>query len=406
VIGSSTLSGGLAVLSVTPTVAGNHSITATYTPSPNFQASTTDAPWIEQITPLAATELLFGQQPTFSFTGTAFNPPVTVYIADMYGNLVQTPGIVTLAMGTNPTSATLGGFTTAYATNGVATFTNVSINKPGTGYTLSATCQGLTGVVSSPFTISSTTHFLVSPPATVQSNTGFSLTVVALTAASAQDPYYLGTVSVTASNGTATVTLVPSYTFTTADRGRYVFTGLQLPSAGHWTITVMDSLKPTVLGRATMTVTAPAPAVKPAVVPATHFSVTAPTSVTADTGFSLTATALTASNALATQYGGTVTITATSGTTTVTLLPSYTFTTADDGKYTFTDLELPSAGDWTITVSDVHAPTVLGRATVTAAAPPAPADVTMLTLAPLSLVPATSVVTSPVYPFTATALLS
>jgi len=37
--------------------------------------------------------------------------------------------------------------------NGVATFSNLSINKAGTGYTLSATSSGLTGATSNAFNI-------------------------------------------------------------------------------------------------------------------------------------------------------------------------------------------------------------------------------------------------------------
>ena len=45
---------------------------------------------------------------------------------------------VTLAIGTNPGSGTLSGTVTVAAVNGVATFSNLSINKAGTGYTLTA----------------------------------------------------------------------------------------------------------------------------------------------------------------------------------------------------------------------------------------------------------------------------
>jgi len=37
--------------------------------------------------------------------------------------------------------------------NGVATFTNLSIDQPGTGYTLQASASGLTAATSSPFNV-------------------------------------------------------------------------------------------------------------------------------------------------------------------------------------------------------------------------------------------------------------
>ena len=46
---------------------------------------------------------------------------------------------MTLAIGTNPERGTLSGTLTSAAVAGVATFAGISINKPGTGYTLKAT---------------------------------------------------------------------------------------------------------------------------------------------------------------------------------------------------------------------------------------------------------------------------
>src|SRR5213076_161266 len=51
-------------------------------------------------------------------------------------------GNVTVAIGTNPGSGTLAGTATVAATAGVASFANLSINKVGTGYTLTATGAG------------------------------------------------------------------------------------------------------------------------------------------------------------------------------------------------------------------------------------------------------------------------
>jgi len=46
---------------------------------------------------------------------------------------------------------------TVNAVNGVATFNNLSIDKAGTGYTLTASSAGLTGVTSSSFNINART---------------------------------------------------------------------------------------------------------------------------------------------------------------------------------------------------------------------------------------------------------
>src|SRR5439155_3445346 len=59
----------------------------------------------------------------------------------------------TVALGTNPGGSTLSGTTTVAAVNGVASFGDLSANKTGTSYTLSATATGLTPTTSSGFTI-------------------------------------------------------------------------------------------------------------------------------------------------------------------------------------------------------------------------------------------------------------
>src|SRR5207237_778039 len=61
---------------------------------------------------------------------------------------------ITVAIGTNPGSGTLSGTTTVAAVAGVATFSNLSIDKVGNGYTLTAASAPLTGATSSAFNIS------------------------------------------------------------------------------------------------------------------------------------------------------------------------------------------------------------------------------------------------------------
>ena len=63
---------------------------------------------------------------------------------------------ITIAIGTNPGSGgggTLSGTLTAVASSGVATFSGLSIDKQGNGYTLNATSAGLSTATSSPFNI-------------------------------------------------------------------------------------------------------------------------------------------------------------------------------------------------------------------------------------------------------------
>ena len=92
-----------------------------------------------------ANKLVFGQQPTTTVANATIAPPVTVFVQDASGNLVaNSSALVTLAITTNPGGGTLSGTVTRNAVNGVATFDNLSIDKIGTGYRLTATSTGLT----------------------------------------------------------------------------------------------------------------------------------------------------------------------------------------------------------------------------------------------------------------------
>src|SRR5947199_184640 len=101
-----------------------------------------------------AAKLVFTVQPSNAAAGAAITPAVQVAVQDAQGNTVTTATTsITVAIGTNPASGTLSGTTTVAAVNGVATFSNLSINKTGTGYTLTASATGLTGATSSAFNI-------------------------------------------------------------------------------------------------------------------------------------------------------------------------------------------------------------------------------------------------------------
>ena len=100
-----------------------------------------------------ASKLGFGTQPSSTGAGSPITPAVTVQILDANGNLTSSTASVTVAIGTNPAGGTLSGTLTKAAVNGVATFSNLSLDKPGTGYTLTAASTGLTGATSSPFNI-------------------------------------------------------------------------------------------------------------------------------------------------------------------------------------------------------------------------------------------------------------
>src|SRR5439155_529282 len=111
------------------------------------------------ITPGPPTQLAFTVQPSGTAAGASITPALQIVARDAQGNTVPSfTGVVTLALETNPAGGTLSGTTSVATVAGVATFSNLSIDKSGsvktgTGYTLSATAAGLTGVTSEPFDI-------------------------------------------------------------------------------------------------------------------------------------------------------------------------------------------------------------------------------------------------------------
>src|SRR5581483_8381474 len=108
------------------------------------------------ISPGSATKVVFLQQPTNTAAGSSITPAVTVAVEDANGNVETGDNAtqVSVAIGTNPGGGTLGGTTTVTVSSGVATFSGLSINKTGTGYTLAASSSLLTGATSTGFTIS------------------------------------------------------------------------------------------------------------------------------------------------------------------------------------------------------------------------------------------------------------
>lgn len=104
--------------------------------------------------------LSFSAEPANAVVGqvisnTAFEPTgpaLQVEVLDGNGNLDSySSAPISMSLATNPGSGTLSGTTTQTASSGVATFDDLSINQPGTGYELLASSAGITSATSSPF---------------------------------------------------------------------------------------------------------------------------------------------------------------------------------------------------------------------------------------------------------------
>src|SRR5439155_1413857 len=98
------------------------------------------------ISPAAVSQLAFTVQPSSTAAGASITPAVQVSGQDAFGNTVPGfAGTVTVALGANPGGGTLSGTTSVTAVNGVATFSTLTIDKAGTGYTLTASSGALSG---------------------------------------------------------------------------------------------------------------------------------------------------------------------------------------------------------------------------------------------------------------------
>src|SRR5439155_637175 len=87
----------------------------------------------------AAVRLVFSVQPSNATAGASITPAIQVTAQDAQGNTATGyTGTVTLAIGTNPGGGTLSGTSALAAGGAAATFADLSINKVGTGYTLTA----------------------------------------------------------------------------------------------------------------------------------------------------------------------------------------------------------------------------------------------------------------------------
>ena len=120
-----------------------------------------------------ATQLAFTVSPANTVAGVSVSPAIVVQARTAAGALAASfTGNVTLAIGTNPGGATPGGTLTVAAVAGVATFSNISLDKVGVGYTLVASAAGLTGATSATFNISpaaaSALAFTVQPATAAQ----------------------------------------------------------------------------------------------------------------------------------------------------------------------------------------------------------------------------------------------
>src|SRR5207244_1961104 len=106
------------------------------------------------ITAGSATELEFTRQHSNNAAGAARTPSVQVTARDAQGaTATGFIGNLTVAIGASPSGGPYATLVRSAAISGVATFSGLSIDKAGTGYTLVASSSGLTDPTSTAFNI-------------------------------------------------------------------------------------------------------------------------------------------------------------------------------------------------------------------------------------------------------------
>ena len=251
----------------------------------------------------APNRLAFVTQPVTKVAGVVI--PVLVRVTDTYGNtMTNSTAAVTIAIQTNPSigsAGVLSGTKTVNAVAGVATFTDLWIDKTGTGYTLKASSVSpiVTAPISSSFTINPAAidHFTLA---------GITDPVIAGTTTTpvvtAYDVYnniktdYTGTIQFSANTPHHAEEVLPSYTFLTANNGvKSLTNGVTLKTTGERTVTVTGDTK---TGSQTAITVLPAAL--------DHFTLAVNGTITAGIAFTATATAYDAYSNIKTNYGGTV----------------------------------------------------------------------------------------------------
>jgi hypothetical protein len=191
-----------------------------------------------------ATHLAFGVQPSNATAGSPISPAVQVSALDASGNVATGyNGTITIALGANPGSTTLSGTLAVSAVNGVATFSNLSLTKASSGYTLTAAASGLTGATSTSFNVSAASAtvlgFTVQP-----SNTQTATSISPAVQVTAYDAYgntatsFGGSMTMAIGHNPSGGTLSGTKTVT-ASNGVATFSNLQIDRAGNgYTLTV------------------------------------------------------------------------------------------------------------------------------------------------------------------------
>ena len=197
------------------------------------------------VNPASAAALAFVQQPTAVTAGAAISPAVTVQVIDAFGNRVTGDAstvTLTLSSGTFSSGSSTAG---SQASAGLATFSSLVINNPGS-YSLAASDASLAGATSSTFMVTgvgstaAALAFVQQPTATAAGAAISPAVTVAVTDGHGNRVMSDGsTVTLTLSGGAKFSSGLTTATATAAS-GLATFSALTINAAGSYSLSASD----------------------------------------------------------------------------------------------------------------------------------------------------------------------
>lgn len=167
---------------------------------------------------------------------TAISPAPAITCYTKGGQVASSyTGTVTVALGSNPTGATLGGTLAVAAVAGVATFSDLTLNRSGKSFTLTGTATGLRAATSTAFSIPTHLVFTTQPASTTAGVTMANVVVTVRDGAGNTDTAYTGNVTVALYSATAAGVLSGTLTVA-AVAGVATFSTLSISLSGVYTL--------------------------------------------------------------------------------------------------------------------------------------------------------------------------
>jgi ELWxxDGT repeat protein len=216
--------------------AGYRSITVNDAQTP----SDSGAEWSILVKSAAASTMTVGGFPSTTTAGVAGS--VTVTLADLYGNIAAGYAGTVHFTSSDAKAVLPANYTFTAADAGTHLF-SATLKTAGTqsitiADTVTASLAGTDGGIT--VNPGAASQFIITAPSSIKAGVAFSLTITVEDAYGNVVTGYTGTIHFTSTDKTA---LLPAnYTFTAADKGVHVFTGLILRKKGKQKITITDTL--------------------------------------------------------------------------------------------------------------------------------------------------------------------